>query len=186
LKPTVNIVLHDKGKAGQIVDSLTDLVHRQVLVGIPDTSTKERRAAIKKAVGMGKKGPRKKHWEEMAKHDINNAQLMYIHTHGSPARNIPPRPVIEASIMETTNQNKITEELKKTAEAALDGQSGGVSRGLKVTGLLAETLARDWFTNPKNHWAPNAPRTIQRKKSDKPLIDTAVMRKSIVHVIVNS
>ncbi|MBY6921870.1 hypothetical protein HYH30_19035, partial [Clostridium botulinum] len=42
---------------------------------------------------------------------------------------------------------------------------------------------RAWFTNPSNNWAENSAETIKRKDSDKPLIDTGELRKSITYVI---
>ena len=54
---------------------------------------------------------------------------------------------------------------------------------LKATGMKAQNVVRAWFVNPKNNWPPNSPATIAAKGSDRPLIDTAEMRKSITYVI---
>ena len=40
-----------------------------------------------------------------------------------------------------------------------------------------------WFENPQNGWPPNSPRTIRRKGSDQPLVDTGEMRKAITYVV---
>jgi hypothetical protein len=114
--------------------------------------------------------------------DINNAQLLYIHTNGSPMKHIPPRPVIEPAIMDSANNALITEQLQKAVEAALDGKDATVY--LNRAGQAAENAARGWFSNPKNGWAPNAPSTIRRKHSDRPLIDTGELRKSLTHLVV--
>jgi hypothetical protein len=55
---------------------------------------------------------------------------------------------------------------------------------LNRAGQVAENAARNWFVNPKNGWAPNAPSTIRRKGSDKPGIDTGEMRKALTHLVV--
>ena len=47
-----------------------------------------------------------------------------------------------------------------------------------VTGATITQLAKD------NGWKPNAPSTIKAKGSDKPLIDTGELRKSIRGIVV--
>ena len=42
--------------------------------------------------------------------DITNAELMYIHEHGSPLRNLPARPVLQLSLY---YQNSISRNAKK-------------------------------------------------------------------------
>ena len=69
------------------------------------------------------------------------------------------------------------------AQAALSGNSDAVTQALNRAGLIAQNVVRDWFTNPKNHWAPNAPSTIARKGSDRPLIEWGELRKSLTYVL---
>jgi hypothetical protein len=111
------------------------------------------------------------------------ALQMYIQEHGSPAWQIPPRPIIEPAIEDPENKEKITEQLSLAVEAALDGNSAAMNAQLNNAGLLAQNIVRDWFTNPKNLWTPNAPLTVKLKGSDKPLIDTGNLRKAISYVI---
>lgn len=158
MKPTVTLSVSGKGM-GPILNSLQKLERSQVYVGIPEA-----------------KATRKKS-------KINNAQLMYIHTNGSPIRGIPARPVIEPAIKAHGNVEPITEEMKQAAAAALDGKSSQVKQHLRRAGLTGQNAAKAWFVDPRNHWAPNAPSTIKRKKSDKPLIDTAQMRNAIIFVV---
>ena len=113
--------------------------------------------------------------------DINNAELLYIHTHGSPLRNIPARPVIEPALK--ANKDKIMAEYSKAVSAAAEGNDGEVMSALTRTGLGGENAARDWFTDPRNEWEPNSPKTIARKGSSRPLIDTSALRKAITHVV---
>lgn len=113
--------------------------------------------------------------------DINNAELLYIHTHGSPLRNIPARPVIEPALK--ANKDKIMTEYSKAVSAAAEGNDGELMSALTRTGLAGENAARDWFTDPRNEWEPNSPKTIARKGSSRPLIDTSALRKAITHVV---
>jgi hypothetical protein len=63
----------------------------------------------------------------------------------------------------------------------IDGRmSAGIA--LAQMGLYAEgEVKRAILSGP---WAPNAPRTIARKKSDKPLVDTNQMVQSVVSRVV--
>ena len=72
---------------------------------------------------------------------------------------------------------------KGAAEQALNRNLQGSLAQLDKAGLQGENAAKGWFTNPKNNWAVNSQTTIDRKGSDRPLIDTGEMRKSITHVM---
>ena len=117
------------------------------------------------------------------KGEITNAELVYIHTHGSPVNRIPARPIIEPAIEDNENKQIISESLKEAARAVLNGDEQKTTEMLNKAGLDAQNIVRDWFTNYKNNWAPNSPITIRLKGSSKPLIDTAELRKSIIYVI---
>lgn len=113
--------------------------------------------------------------------DITNAELLYIHTNGSPANNIPPRPVVEPAIQDS--KEEIGTLLKEAILKALEGDTGGAMAGMERAGTQGENAVKGWFTNPKNNWAENAESTKKRKGSSKPLIDTEQLRKSITHVV---
>jgi hypothetical protein len=115
---------------------------------------------------------------------VNNAELLYIHSNGSPLRHIPARPVIEPAITEPGNKALITKELGKAAEAGLAGNAADVTMRLNRAGMLAQNICRAWFVDPRNGWAPNAPSTIRRKGSDRPLIDTGALRQAITYIVV--
>lgn len=89
-----NITLtHNGGNGAQkIQDRLKELDRVDVLVGIPARTT-----------------PR-------TKQVINNASLLFIHTHGSPIRGIPARPVIEPAIAASGNKEAISTELAAAAK----------------------------------------------------------------------
>lgn len=140
-----------------LIQRLQGLAKREVLVGIPAEENKRDTG------------------------EINNAQLLYIHTHGSALRNIPARPVIEPAIADA--QPRIARELRAAIEAASRGDKQSAEDALERTGMVGQNASRAWFTNPHNNWAPNSPGTIARKGSSRPLIDTGALRKSIIYVV---
>ena len=157
MKPTISV--QTKSAKVDIGAVLNDLAGVQVFVGIPEANA-------------SRKGE-----------PVNNAQLIYIHTNGSPLKGISKRPVIEPAIEAKGNKEPIAEELELAAKAALDGDRDQVLRHLKRAGLTAQNAVRKWFTDPRNGWAPNSPHTIARKGSDNPLIDKDEMRKAITYVV---
>ena len=112
---------------------------------------------------------------------ITNAELLYIHTNGSPANNIPPRPIVDPAIQDS--KEEIGTLLKEAILKALEGDTDGAMAGMERAGTQGENAVKGWFTNPKNNWAENAESTKKRKGSSKPLIDTGQLRKSITHVV---
>jgi hypothetical protein len=112
---------------------------------------------------------------------VNNAELLFIHSHGSQLRNIPARPVLEPAI--EASVKVITPHLAEAAKNVMDQRPAQAEVNLQRAGTAASNAARRWFVDPRNGWAPNAPSTIKRKGSDKPLIDTASMRRAITFVV---
>lgn len=146
-----------RDKLADVLKALGELSKKDVLVGIPQEES-------------GRAGT------------VTNAELLYIHTNGSPINNIPARPVIEPAIEK--DKNNITTLLKDATKKALDGDSAGSMKSLELAGMEGQNASRDWFTNPENNgWAPNSPVTILRKGSENPLIDTGELRKSITYVV---
>lgn len=114
---------------------------------------------------------------------INNAELLFIHTHGSPLRGIPARPVLEPALEEKTTRLTIIQYLKRAIEYYLNDDLVKMKKELERAGMIGQNAARGWFVNPNNGWAPNKPATIKAKGSDRPLIDTGEMRKAITYVV---
>ncbi len=112
---------------------------------------------------------------------INNAELLYIHTHGSPMRNIPARPVIEPALAHY--KDKVMTQYSAALRAAAEGNQQALNTALIRTGLAGQNAVRDWFVNPANGWSENSRVTIARKRSNRPLIDTGTLRKSIIYVV---
>ena len=143
---------------------------------------------------------------------VTNAELAFIHTKGSPLNKIPPRPFVEPAIEDSENAEMISVELRKAVESALDGDKDKMSKALVRAGMQGQNAVRDWFTNPKNNWAPNSPYTVltklQKTNSSiakdavryvdeggkleditglegmtQPMIDTNQLRKAVTYVI---
>lgn len=112
---------------------------------------------------------------------VTNVQLMYIHTHGSPVRGIPPRPTIEPAITEPANRQILQGLLRGSLGSAFTGNLGGARAGMNRAGMMAVNMVRAWFGS--SHLAPNAPYTVMMKGSSAPLIDTGQLRNSITFVI---
>lgn len=92
--------------------------------------------------------------------------------------NAPSRPFMRDSV--DKNEDKINAflkaQLKKLAAGETDAE--GI---LKAIGVFQKGLVQKQIVD--GDFVPNAPRTIRKKKSDKPLIDTGRMRQSVNFVI---
>jgi hypothetical protein len=168
MKPTVNLQ-HKRGKGPDIAA----LLHQRVYVGIPqanaprlESEPKTPLQRIKSAFGEGK---------------INNAQLMYIHTNGSPVHNIPARPVIEPALK--ANRDSILPEMEEAAKTALKGNTATAKKFMRRAGMAGQNAAKQWFHDARNGWAPLKRATIKRKGSSAILIDTGALRNSITWVM---
>lgn len=92
-------------------------------------------------------------------------------------RGIPPRPFMNNA---EPALNEMWARLSKEAQPKIN--SGAISEEtvMKAAGLQGETLVRkaiDELMEP-----PNSPKTVLRKKSAKPLIDSGDMRKYVTSV----
>jgi hypothetical protein len=143
-----------------IMDAIAFLKKYEVCIGIPESTAKRR----------DEKGT-----------PVNNAELLFIHTNGSPVNNIPPRPVLEPAIQK--NQERVSANLKKAVDAAVQGRQKDIMSALEMAGMDGQNIARYYFTSSLNEWPPNSQETIDRKGSARPLIDTDEMRKSITYVV---
>ena len=181
MRPTVKITSHDTGNQF-LGDALAKLTRKKALVGIP-ASNADRRFALQTMLKQAKMGAKRRaRFVKGMLSDINNAQVLYIFTNGSPLHKQPPRPLVEPAITDPANNELICEQLEKAMDAALDDKDA--TPFLNKAGQVAENACRKWFTNPKNGWAPNAPSTVRRKGSSRVGIDLAEMRKALTHVVV--
>jgi hypothetical protein len=91
--------------------------------------------------------------------------------------NSPSRPFLRKTIDE--NADKINAFLKMQIQRMVKGATA--EDVLKAIGVFMKGLVQEKIES--GSYTPNAPSTIKRKKSDKPLIDTGLMRKSVDYVI---
>lgn len=162
-------VLQDSNKnLENLMNAVSYMQNNYVLVGIPQKTSSRPE-------------------DKIGSKEITNAELLYIHTNGSPVNNIPARPVIEPAIY--NDSERLSKMLMKGFQQLCDGDVEKCDRTLQLIGTRAQKVCRDWFTNPANGWPPNSPGVIAAKlrkgsTAPKPLIDTGELRKSITYVIV--
>ena len=92
----------------------------------------------------------------------------------------PSRPFMRDSVDD--NIDSITKfcqaQIKGIANGSKDAESALNAIGVMQVGLVQKTIV-------EGNFVPNAPSTIAKKGSDKPLIDTGLMRQSVHYVITN-
>ena len=157
-------IVEEKKNYAALVKAIKFLKQNEVYVGIADDTTER---------------------EEGTK-EITNAELLFIHTNGSPIRNIPPRTVIEPAIR--NDKDRLSRMMKQAAQLFLKGDKQGAINQLRKVGMRGQNVSRAWFLNPENGWPPNSP-AVQAAKMRKganiprPLIDTGELRKSITYFV---
>jgi hypothetical protein len=156
MHPTVSVSEH--GDLNFIKEAIGKLDNAKVYVGIPEAETAR------------------------DDEEITNAALMFIHTNGSEVMGIPKRAVIEPAIEYPSNKERIVSTLGQAADAMLDGNKQQAEHFIQVAGQQGSNASKRWFTDPANNWPPNKPSTIERKGSDRPLIDTGELRRAITFV----
>ena len=189
VKGTATVTKSGKGFAAML-GNLEALTKKEVFVGIPqEEAGRPGGDAVNNAelLYLHTNGVRSSGMRAEMQPNINSgmkysaAHSLYVHTHGSPAYAVPPRPVLEPSIRDS--KEAIGKQIAGAYRAAMHGDMIGAERGLELAGMVAQNAAHAWFENPNNKWPPNSARTIKAKGSDSPLIDTGEMRKSITYVI---
>lgn len=91
--------------------------------------------------------------------------------------NIPPRPFLRQTA--DNNEAKIQSNMKSAAIKIANGSTAETvlnELGVFGKGLLQKEIKNGEFT-------PNAPSTVKKKGSDRPLIDTGLLRQSANYVI---
>lgn len=183
-------VLINKDISRDLLKSLDDLSKKIVCIGIPQEKDNHRGDGITNAelLYIHTNGIRDKSMIREMQHDLDSgtpysvAHELYVHENGSPLWNSPPRPVLEPAL--DSIKEDIALQMKQVVNAALGGNDVKVE--LEKVGQLGEGTARKWFNNPENKWPENSKETIKRKGSDRPLVDTGQLKRSIIYVIKES
>lgn len=112
--------------------------------------------------------------------DFGNAEIGVLQEFGSITNNIPPRSFLRMPL--ETKKNRLEEVIANSTE---DIATGDLKKVLTKVGFEAEAIIDDAFrTGGFGNWAPNAPETVAKKKSSRPLIDTGQLRRSITSKVV--
>lgn len=176
------ITLSRKTGAAALAKRVLGITKLAAYVGVPASTSKQRSAQLLEMAGKvtSKKKTRLK---KAALGDVNNAELLFIFSKGSPIRKQPPRPVLEPAIEAQGNKEAIGNEIAASVKASLGGDHDLAVKKMRRAALAGQNSMRSWFTDPRNNWAPNAASTIRRKGSARPGIDTGAMRAAIVGII---
>jgi hypothetical protein len=116
---------------------------------------------------------------------INNATLLAINNFGSPANNIPARPVMEIGIRNA--QDGIAEAFKKGAQDALSKGLDALEVAYNRAGIVASNSIKKAI-NSQEGIEPPAESTLKARqakgfKGTKALIMTGQMRNAITYVV---
>lgn len=176
------IRLSVKDHVPQFKEVIRRLADTHVLVGVPADDEQPH-------LGSGARGPNRR--TPVGHSTINNATLGYIHEHGAPEANIPPRPHLIPGVQSV--QRQIGTALGAAAKAAFGGNQGEVDQNLNKAGLTAQSAVKLKITSniPPPLKAATIAARRRRHPSRKamtardvtPLIDTAQYINSITYII---
>lgn len=119
-------------------------------------------------VGILESANNTKH-ESVAPYAIDNE-------YGNRAKNIPPRPFMRTTV--DARQNEWSEAVASLLAQGDTPEDALNKLGEVAAGDIKQTIA-DWRS------PPNSEETIERKGSDKPLVDTGDMLKSVTYEIIS-
>lgn len=126
--------------------------------------------------------------KERKSDDMTNAELLYIHTFGSPAKHLPPRPVLDFVVNDyLAKDGPIEKTINKCIQHCLDYgyDESFIERELKILCQRMQRDARNVIYDGKRltELSKNNPR-LKKDPSAKPLLDTTQLARSIVARLV--
>lgn len=170
-KPLASISV--ESHTDELNDALKRLAKAQILVGI----------------AKGSKGDRRNDGAPP------NSDLGYIHEHGSPAANIPPRPFLVPGVKGARDQ--IVKGLRAAMKAALKGDEKACDGLMERTGMQTVSAVKSYMQTAD--FAPLKPATILNRNrsrqtigkreneeagaSIRPLINTGALRNAIDYYV---
>lgn len=104
---------------------------------------------------------------------INNAELLYVLSKGSPARHLPATPWLEPAIAAAGNREAIAHELAGFSKAILNDKPNEAIQKLRRAGTAGQNAAQSWPTDPRNGWprlAPSTEKARMRKMQSQPKV----------------
>jgi hypothetical protein len=177
------ITIARKSGSAALMKRVLGTTRMAAYVGVPAASTNARSEQLLAMAGKTSNKKKQARLRKAATKDITNAELLFIHTKGSPIRHIDARPVVEPAIAAQGNREPIARELADSVKASLGGDRALALKKMHRAAMAGQNAARGWFTDPRNGWKPNAKSTIERKGSSRPLIDIGALRAAIVGVV---
>ena len=132
---------------------------------------RELKAARKLVALVGIPSDAKRHEDNP---NIGLAEIAFIMEKGSVVNNIPARPFMQQT--RQRNEKRMMGLSKKLLKAISNGSTTAMD-AIKKLGASYEGAMKRIFI--EGSFAPNAPATVRRKKSTRPLIDTSLLRQSI-------
>lgn len=108
--------------------------------------------------------------------EMSNILLARVHEYGTDT--VPERSFIRSTLFE---QRPAIIELVKILKHQIYTGKTTVSKALDVIGLQVQALIRGKISDGDPAWPPLSPKTIAKKGSSKPLIDTGQLQKSITY-----
>lgn len=113
--------------------------------------------------------------------DSRNVEIAVIHEFGAPEAGIPERSFVRSSY--ERNKETYVRMFRNLLAEVFEGKEK-IGRALGKVALKAATDIRKGVTDGAGIPPPLAPETIARKGSDRPLVDTGQMLKSITWDVV--
>jgi hypothetical protein len=122
---------------------------------------------------------------ERKERTATNAEIGLIHEKGSVTRHIPRRSFLEMPlVLKSEGLLAIRDSLWKVFTSG-DQTKARLKRAYFDLGLIANNIINVAFTSAGfGTWPPDSARTIKKKGSSAPLIDTGQLRRSITHDVI--
>lgn len=112
---------------------------------------------------------------------ISNVELATIHEFGAPSAGVPERSFIRSSF----EKNRAAYEAAlKTLMARVYSNELTIPKALRILGLKMSADMKKGITENAGIPPPNAPSTIEKKGSSRPLVDTGRLVGSITSAVV--
>lgn len=147
------------------LERFKDIGKPKVYIGVPSGGSRKKRRKDKLTIIANK-------------YATNNATILAAHELGAPSRGIPARPVLVPTIQK--NSQKYVDLMAQGIKNALaNGTDPNVV--YEKIGIVASNDVKDYFVS--GSFKPLDQKTIDRKGSSKPLVDTGELRSSITYEV---
>ena len=164
---------------GQLVKSLNSFPTYVIELGVQ--VDKKKRYDIVEVQKVSKKtGKTYIAKQKVGESGVNNAEILYVNEFGSPARHIPPRPVLHITI-DHVIKNWLPTERAKLVRLYIDGgfKTKLVEEELDKFCIRVQNYCRRIIYKNDGTLKENAPYTIAMKGDNHPLFDTGQLARSI-------